>query len=71
MSKWRKTMKTTKEIIGIVVPFAVTCAVMYLLGAFVSASWNPQDWTWMARFVSTIWGVSFGFMLLFRLNRSA
>lgn len=63
-------MKSIQEIVSIVVPFTVTCAIMYLIGAFVSASWNPQDWTWMARMVSAIWGMVFGFMLLIRLTRS-
>lgn len=62
-------MTTLKEITFIVTPFVVTCAMAYLLGSFVSASWNPQDWTWMARMVSAIWGMTFGFMLLIRLSQ--
>ena len=63
-------MNSLKEIIFVITPFVATCAVMYLIGAFVSASWNPQDWTWMARVVCAIWAMSFGFMLLFRLQRT-
>ncbi len=62
-------MTTLKEIAFIVTPFVVTCAIAYLLGSFVSASWDPRDWTWMARMVSAIWGMTFGFMLLIRLQK--
>lgn len=62
-------MKNFKEIATIIVPYVVTCAVMYLIGSFINASWSPQDWTWMSRFVSAVWGLVFGFMLMLRLNR--
>ncbi len=64
-------MKTLKDIAFVVTPFIVACAVMYLIGSFVSASFNPQDWTWTSRFVCSVWGCVFGFMLLIRLHRSA
>jgi hypothetical protein len=62
-------MSTLKEIAFIVTPFVVTCAIAYLLGSFVSASFDPRDWSWIARMLSAVWGVSFGFMLLIRLTQ--
>jgi len=29
----------------VVVPFFVVSFVMYLMGSFLSASWNPSEWT--------------------------
>ena len=63
-------MNSLKEIAFVITPFIATCAVMYLIGSFVSASFNPQDWSWMARTVCAIWAMSFGFMLLIRIQRS-
>ena len=42
-------MKYLKEILFMVTPFAVTGAMVYLFGAFLSASWNPEMWTRVER----------------------
>jgi hypothetical protein len=56
------------EIVFVVVPFIVTCLFMYLIGAFVSASWEIIDWTWNCRTVCAIWGITFGFALWLKLE---
>lgn len=56
------------EIVFVLTPFAVTCAFMYLIGAFVSVSWNTADWTEYCRIVCAIWGIVFGFALWVKLE---
>lgn len=61
-------MKYLKEILFMVTPFAVTGAMVYLFGAFLSASWNPEMWTRVDRMFCLISAWVFGAMLLIRLT---
>jgi hypothetical protein len=63
-----KTMREIKEIVFCVTPFVVTAATMYLLGAFVCASWDVAEWERSDRAFFGITAVVFGFSLLFRLD---
>lgn len=53
-------MNHTKEIACIFIPVAFAWSMTYLLGAFVSASWNIALWEPQARIVCAIWGSVFG-----------
>ena len=57
-----------KEIAFVLVPFIVGCTFLYLVGSFISVSWNIADWTESCRIVCAIWGISFGFGLLLKLE---
>lgn len=61
-------MRELKEIVFCVTPFVVTAAMMYLLGSFVSASWDVTFWERSDRAFFGIMSVVFGFSLLHRLN---
>jgi len=61
-------MKALKEIAFGVTPFIVTSAVAYLMGSFVSASWNPEEWERIDRMFCVITAWVFGAMLLIRLT---
>ncbi len=61
-------MREIKEIVFCVVPFVVTAATMYLLGSFVSASWDVAVWERSDRAFFGITAVVFGFALLHRLD---
>lgn len=61
-------MKTAKEILHCVVPYAVTCAAMYLMGSFLAASWDVSQWDRTDRAFCAICAVVFGTMLLMRLD---
>ena len=61
-------MRTIKEIVFIITPFVVSSAVMYLMGAFLSASWSPDMWERTDRAFCVICAAVFGFMLLIRLQ---
>ena len=57
-----------KEIVFIIVPFIVTCIFMYLIGSFVSVSWNIADWTMDCRIICSVWAVTFGGGFLVKLE---
>ena len=61
-------MKALKEIVFVVTPYIVVSAVMYLMGSFLSASWNPEDWERVDRMFCIISAWVFGSMLLIRLT---
>ena len=61
-------MKSLKEILFCVTPFVVTAAAMYLLGAFVCASWDVAVWERSDRAFFCLSAVIFGFMLMSRLD---
>jgi hypothetical protein len=63
-----KTMREIKEIVFCVTPFAVTAAVVYLLGAFVCASWDVAMWERADRMFFGIVAVLFGWALMLRLD---
>lgn len=51
-----------------VFPYIVMCACAYTVGAFVEWSWNPQNWTWNARFLTMLGGVCYGFAFKMRMD---
>ncbi len=61
-------MKQLKEIAYCVAPYAVTCAAMYLVGAFLSASLDVAEWERADRAFCAICACVFGSMLLIRLD---
>lgn len=61
-------MREIKEMVFCVAPFVVTMAVMYLLGSFVSASWDVVEWERTDRVFFGFMSVVFGYALLFRLD---
>lgn len=61
-------MKSLKEIAYCVAPYVVTCAVMYLVGSFLSASWDVSEWERADRAFCAICATVFGTMLLIRLD---
>lgn len=63
-------MQYAKEIISMLFPLAIGWLVIYLICAFVSASWNITEWTAQARMVCAIWGSSFGFGIWYKLEKT-
>ena len=61
-------MKALKEIAFVVAPYIVVSAMMYLMGAFLSASWDPEAWERVDRMFCIISAWVFGSMLLIRLT---
>ena len=51
-----------------VFPFVVTCAIFYLIGSFVSVSFDPDYWTADCRVLMCLFSFSFGAALLFRIE---
>lgn len=61
-------MREIKEMVFCVAPFMVTMAVMYLLGSFVSASWDVVEWERTDRVFFGFMSIVFGSALLHRLD---
>lgn len=61
-------MKYARELALIFTPVAFAWTLSYLLGAFVSASWNIAEWTGDARVLCAIWGSTFGGAIWYRLQ---
>jgi len=61
-------MTYSLKIASIITPIAVAWFMAYLLGAFVSASWNLIDWTTQARMLTALWGCVFAFAVWYRLE---
>jgi hypothetical protein len=61
-------MKALKEIAFVVTPYIVVSAMMYLMGSFLAASWNPDEWARADRAFCLISAWVFGSMLLIRLT---
>jgi len=51
-----------------VFPFVVTCAMFYLVGSFISVSFDPDYWTQDCRVLMSLFGFTFGAALLFRIE---
>jgi hypothetical protein len=60
-------MKYVNEIIFVITPFFVVSFMLYLMGSFLSASWNPAEWTRTDRAFCLITAWVFGAMLMIRL----
>jgi len=56
------------RLLFVVMPFAVTYAIAYLIGAFVGASWDPAQWEQNQRIVTAMIGNVYGFALWGRLE---
>ncbi len=61
-------MKQLKEIAYCVAPYVVSCIAMYMVGAFLSASWDIAEWERSDRAFCAISAAVFGTMLLIRLD---
>jgi len=61
-------MKHLKEIAFVITPYIVVSALVYLMGAFLSASWNPELWERTDRAFCIVTAWVFGSMLLIRLT---
>ena len=61
-------MKQLKEIAYCVAPYVVSCIAMYMVGAFLSASWDVAEWERSDRAFCAICACVFGSMLLIRLD---
>jgi uncharacterized protein YneF (UPF0154 family) len=59
-----------KTIALTLLPFAVTLAFFYLIGSFISVSFNPAEWTMECRILTTAIGFIFGFMVTYKLESS-
>jgi uncharacterized protein YneF (UPF0154 family) len=59
-----------KTIALILLPFAVTLVFFYLIGSFISVSFNPAEWTMECRILTTAIGFIFGFMVAYKLESS-
>jgi len=58
------------KIASILTPIAVAWFLSYLLGSFVSASWNLPEWTQEARFLCALWGSVFAYAVWYRLEKA-
>ena len=61
-------MNYAKEIAHVLIPVSIAWALSYLLGAFISASWNIAEWTPQARMLGAVWSTVFGGALWIRLR---
>ena len=50
------------------IPFVMTMFMSYLIGSFISASWNPELWTLDARVYMSILGACFGYAVYLKLS---
>jgi len=51
-----------------VFPFVVSTTILYLIGSFISVSFDPSGWTFECRMVASIASFAFGFALLMRIE---
>ena len=51
-----------------VFPFIVACAIFYLIGSFVSVSFDPSAWTADCRVLMSLFAFAFGGALLVRIE---
>lgn len=56
------------RILFVVFPFAVTFAMAYLIGSFISASWSLPEWTDSLRVMMALLGNVYGYGLYLRLE---
>lgn len=52
-----------KTIALTLLPFVVTLAFFYLIGSFISVSFNPAEWSMECRILTTMFGFIFGLMV--------
>lgn len=57
-----------KIIFAVTTPFVVTFFASYLVGSFISVSWDPAGWTLELREYMAVMGVCFGYALHMKLN---
>jgi len=50
------------------IPFVVTLFMSYLIGSFISASWNPELWNVDMRVYMSIFGLCFGYAVYTKLK---
>lgn len=63
-------MNYSIKLASIFTPIAFAWLMAYLIGAFVSASWNLADWTMQARMLTALWGCVFAFAVWYRMEQS-
>jgi len=61
-------MHYIKELALIFAPVVFAWFLMFLLGAFVSASWNIAEWEAQTRIFCAIWSSIFGGAVWYRLR---
>lgn len=61
-------MKIAKTALFALLPYAIVSVVMYLIGAFVSISWDISQWTFECRVMLVVVNVVFGTALLMRFD---
>lgn len=57
-----------KTIALTLLPFVVTLAFFYLIGSFISVSFNPAEWSMECRILTTTFGFIFGLMVAHKLE---
>jgi len=62
-------MNYSIKLASIFTPIAFAWLMAYLIGAFVSASWNLADWTMQARMLTALWGCVFAFAVWYRMEQ--
>lgn len=50
------------------IPFVITMFMSYLIGSFISASWNPEIWTLDTRIYMSFVGMCFGYAVYCKLS---
>ena len=63
MSRYFRTIFVTA------VPFCITLFFAYLIGSFLSVSWNAAEWTADMRIIMSEFGMCFGLALYMKLYR--
>jgi len=63
-------MKYARELALIFTPVTFAWSMTYLVGAFVSASWDISEWPSDFRILFAIWGSAFGFAVWHKLKGS-
>lgn len=58
-------MEKTNRYLNYLLPYAVMCFVCYLIGAFISLSFNTADWTLEMRELMALWGVVWGYAVAY------
>lgn len=57
-----------KIIFAVVTPFVIALFASYLVGSFISVSWDPANWTLDLREYMAVVGTCFGYALHLKLN---
>lgn len=64
-------MKDLVCIYRMLLPFAVSWATWYLVGAFLGVNWNPEYWTFDLRATMVIFGTLYGMAMYLKLEVQA